>query len=664
MPKAQLVTRQETSGTNTENLNKASALTHAEMDKNLIGLRDSSWTIADDTSTTLNVTDDKTIYIQGSGTVSTALSGDTLTITGSGISASSTDTLTNKTFDANGTGNSISNIETADIAAATLVTAAEGIGSNNNDTTLPTSAAVKAYADSVGGGSITALNNQAENRLVSIGSTTTELDGEANLTFDGSTLAVTGTQTITNTTTNDSLLITTTEDSSTAAPVITMKRNSGSPADGDYLGQIKFKGENDADQEVVYAKITGKTSDVTDTTEDGLIEFALQKAGSNNIGARLTSTDFKTLNGTGITSNGDISSEGSITATTTIGNDAVTIDDNVISTSRSNDNLQITANGTGRIDIDEKLADATQWSGYMGATSRVKTLAVSREDLAVDADTTDRVYGMALHQGTKLTNGSTSNSNFRPRTLNVLNSVDLDGNSYTRTGIYRGPLGISGNTKVMNSNGSTAATIANIRGAAVFTGISDFSTPSQNVTVDECVGIQASSIVEGDGSSNKTVTNGYSFYGDMYVDEAGSGTSGVTNNYAFYTPGTGGTNNYAFYSASDTAESRLGTIERYRESINALTSSPTITVDCGLAPIHTVTLGTSTGFVISNLGTGQSVTIIITNGGSHTATFGTDGSTAVKFPGGAPTITASGTDVVTVFNDGTNYLGNIAQAYA
>jgi len=42
------------------------------------------------------------------------------------------------------------------------------------------------------GGTITALNNQTENRLVTIGSTTTELDGEANLTFDGSTLTVTG----------------------------------------------------------------------------------------------------------------------------------------------------------------------------------------------------------------------------------------------------------------------------------------------------------------------------------------------------------------------------------------------------------------------------------------------------------------------------------------
>jgi len=40
------------------------------------------------------------------------------------------------------------------------------------------------------GGTITALNNQAENRLVTIGSTTTELDGEANITYDGTTFSV------------------------------------------------------------------------------------------------------------------------------------------------------------------------------------------------------------------------------------------------------------------------------------------------------------------------------------------------------------------------------------------------------------------------------------------------------------------------------------------
>ena len=100
----------------------------------------------------------------------------------------------------------------------------------------------------------------------------------------GTTIAGT-TSTLTNTSTDDSLLITTTEDSSTAGPVITLKRNSSSPADADYLGQIKFKGENDADQEVVYAKMTGKILDASDGTEDGIIEFAHKKAGSNVITA-------------------------------------------------------------------------------------------------------------------------------------------------------------------------------------------------------------------------------------------------------------------------------------------------------------------------------------------------------------------------------------------
>ena len=42
------------------------------------------------------------------------------------------------------------------------------------------------------GVAITALNNATANELVTVGATTTELDAEANLTFDGSTLAVTG----------------------------------------------------------------------------------------------------------------------------------------------------------------------------------------------------------------------------------------------------------------------------------------------------------------------------------------------------------------------------------------------------------------------------------------------------------------------------------------
>ena len=45
---------------------------------------------------------------------------------------------------------------------------------------------------------VTAMNSATANELVTVGATTTELDAEANLTFDGSTLAVTGNITVPN----------------------------------------------------------------------------------------------------------------------------------------------------------------------------------------------------------------------------------------------------------------------------------------------------------------------------------------------------------------------------------------------------------------------------------------------------------------------------------
>ena len=68
------------------------------------------------------------------------------------VTASSTTTFTNKTIDADGTGNSISNIDIGNMTSAVVVTESEGIASNDNDTTLPTSAAVKDYVDTNAGG--------------------------------------------------------------------------------------------------------------------------------------------------------------------------------------------------------------------------------------------------------------------------------------------------------------------------------------------------------------------------------------------------------------------------------------------------------------------------------------------------------------------------------
>ena len=153
--------------------------------------------------TTLAVTDptaDRTITLpDATGTV--ALTSDLTSY----ITASSTTAFTNKTIDADATGNSITNIEdaniktganiaqsklnlavtTAEVAAGTLVVASEGIGSNNNDTTIPTSAAVKAYADSVGGGnSFTTIAVSGQNNVVAdSGTDTLTLAAGSNVTI-------------------------------------------------------------------------------------------------------------------------------------------------------------------------------------------------------------------------------------------------------------------------------------------------------------------------------------------------------------------------------------------------------------------------------------------------------------------------------------------------
>ena len=150
------------------------------------------------------------------------------------------------------------------------------------------------------------VNTVQNSEQTSVDAGFTANDMEKVITEQGENVTIAGTLTgttssFTNTTTNDTLLLTTTEDSSSAGPVLTLKRNSASPADADYLGQLKFKGENDADQEVVYAKITGKIQDASDGSEDGLIEFANSKAGSNNINMRLRSDSLQLLNGTSFT---------------------------------------------------------------------------------------------------------------------------------------------------------------------------------------------------------------------------------------------------------------------------------------------------------------------------------------------------------------------------
>ena len=68
----------------------------------------------------------------------------------------------------------------------------------------------------------------------------------------------------------------------TAGPTLDLYRNSFSPFDSDDIGEIKFQGENDNSDKVVFAKITSKVTDASASTEDAILEFHVQEAGSSS----------------------------------------------------------------------------------------------------------------------------------------------------------------------------------------------------------------------------------------------------------------------------------------------------------------------------------------------------------------------------------------------
>jgi hypothetical protein len=90
-----IVTRSETTSSNTtENLNKGSKLTFAEMDSNFIELKNGSIGIVGDDSTGIDIAQGSTLKVAGTGGIATSVSGDTLTVDASSIVTTSLGDLT------------------------------------------------------------------------------------------------------------------------------------------------------------------------------------------------------------------------------------------------------------------------------------------------------------------------------------------------------------------------------------------------------------------------------------------------------------------------------------------------------------------------------------------------------------------------------------------
>lgn len=165
-------------------------------------------------------------------------------------------------------------------------------------------------------------------------------------------------------------------------------------------------------------------------------------------------------------------------------------------------------------------------------------------------------------------------------------------------------------------------------------------------------------------SGNLTVTNAIGLH--TYSGWA----TGATNKYALYNEDTG-TEIYTVGAVTTSSNlvvgnySTLGNIVTYKEKINALgNQSGTITVNLNQGPVTTLT---ATGNItintnnLTNISTGQSVTLIITQDGTGNRILTSN----LKYAGGSSTLsTAAGAiDVINVFYDGTNYLASLVKGY-
>ena len=229
-----------------------------------------------------------------------------------------------------------------------------------------------ANTDDLSEGSSNLYYTDARAQAVSINNVVEDTSPQLGGNLDLNSNDITGTGNIS---TTGNFTLTSTDAGSSAAPELTLNRDSSSPADADYLGQIKFKGDDDGGSSHVYAKITGKIQDASAGTEDGLIEFANVRAGSNTITARLKSDKFQLLNSMDLEVAGNTTlsgtlnghtipgGSGTIALTSDIGSTDVSADStpqlggdldvngNAI-VSASNGNIAITPNGSGKVIID------------------------------------------------------------------------------------------------------------------------------------------------------------------------------------------------------------------------------------------------------------------------------------------------------------------------
>ena len=252
-----------------------------------------------------------TLQVKASGVTNAMLANSGVTINSQSLSLGGTLTLDSDNIGEGSTNLYYTN-ERVDDRISALVQNGTGLSWTYNDalnTFTPAVSLSSFDTDNLSEGSTNLYYTDARAQAVSINNLVEDASPQLGGNLDLNSSNITGTGNID---TTGNLTLTSTDTGSSASPELTLERDSASPADADYLGQIKFKGDDDGGSSHVYAKITGKIQDASAGTEDGIIEFANVRAGTNTITMRLRSDSLQLLNSTNLSVAGDTTLSGTL----------------------------------------------------------------------------------------------------------------------------------------------------------------------------------------------------------------------------------------------------------------------------------------------------------------------------------------------------------------
>ena len=547
-------------------------------------ISNSQTTIVGDDSTGTTINSGETFKIAGTQNVSTAVSGDTLTITGPDLSSyastSYVDTAIANTVDsAPETLNTLNELaaalgDDANFATTTSTalgnrlrvdTAAQGLTSTqkSNATTnlgLATVATSGAYSDLTGTPTIPTNNNQLTNGAGYItGYSVTQGDvtahqaalsiTESQISDLGSYITASSTDTLTNKSgnisqwTNDSGYSTFSGSYNdlTNKPTIPSALTDLSITDGT-SGQVLT---------------TDGAGGFTFTTVSGGTITALNNQAENRlvtIGSTTTELDGEA----------NLTFDGStLTLTGTAALDGVTITDNTISTNASNADLEITANGTGSVALGAGTIDNTVLAYNVlqgsGASERGATRSYTKTiDWSTASSPADRIYGNTDLMAITVSGSGTGNSRERVRQISAI-QIDTAGyNLPYQHGNYQANTNVQA-TELRNSS-ATASTVREITGNSQFVKVGDNGSAG-NITVTDMTGNASNLSIVAPAGTTMSVTNAYGSISTM-ESYGGSGTVNLSNYYGYYVDGNSAgapaTNHYGFYVDDDSFNNRIG----------------------------------------------------------------------------------------------------------